>query len=100
MSQSTFRVGKLGLTLTNRSYHNLNYTFPRYFEMMTKNSEIFDQNYFEDRQSRAIDATVRTVKPIVKFNNNEIQLRYNVGTRGNRKDAPRWPQDLMTEVVE
>lgn len=47
-----------------------------------------------------MNAIVRTVKPIVKYNNDQVQLKYNVGTRGNGKDAARWPEDLLTEVVK
>lgn len=37
--------------------------------------------------------------PTMMAPGNEVQLGFNVGTRGNGKDAPKWPSDLMTEVV-
>ncbi|OAL37329.1 hypothetical protein AYO20_03505 [Fonsecaea nubica] len=83
-----------------RCYHNMNYLIPRYMGMLMKNSQILHPSFFEDRPSKAIDAVVRTIKPIIKFDNDQVRLGYNVGTRGNGKDAPRWPEDLMTEVVQ
>ena len=78
----------------------MNYLLPRYTEMIQKNSKLFAQAYFEHRESKALGVTVQTIKPIIKFENDEVQLKYNVGTRGNGKDAPLWPDDLMTEVVQ
>ncbi len=77
----------------------MNYLLPRYIGMIAQNSKLLQPSFFEDRESKAIDAVVRTVKPIIKFDNDQVELKYNVGTRGNGKDAPRWPEDLMTEVV-
>jgi hypothetical protein len=68
--------------------------------MIAKNGKLFQPSFFEDRESKAIGAVVRTIKPIIKFDDDKVVLKYNVGTRGNGKDAPRWPDDLMTEVVQ
>ncbi|OCT52283.1 putative alpha methylacyl-CoA racemase [Cladophialophora carrionii] len=83
-----------------RCYHNMNYLLPRYMEMIAKNSKLLQPSFFEDRESKAIGAVVRTIKPITKFDDDKVVLKYNVGTRGNGKDAPRWPDDLMIEVVQ
>ena len=77
----------------------MNYMLPRYIGMIMKNSKVLAPSYFEDRESKALGVTVRTIKPIIKFEHDQVELKYNVGTRGNGKDAPRWPDDLMTEVV-
>jgi hypothetical protein len=84
----------------DRCYHNMNYLIPRYMEMVAKNSKLLQPSFFEDRESKAINAVVRTIRPIIHYDNDQVQLKYNVGTRGNGKDAPRWPEDLMTEVVQ
>lgn len=55
--------------------------------------------FFEVRHSRAIGKDVRGVKPIIQYPSGKVQLRYNVGTRGNGVDQPRWPENLMTEIV-
>lgn len=78
----------------------MNYTIPAYVGMIMKNTKLLQPSFFEDRESKALDAIIRTIKPIISFDNQEVQLKYNVGTRGNGKDAPRWPDDLMTEVVQ
>lgn len=78
----------------------MGYLLPKYVHMLIKNSKLMSPAFFEDRQSKAIGAVVRTVKPIVKYEKDQVELKYNVGTRGNGKDAPRWPEDLMTEVVQ
>lgn len=77
------------------------YLLPRYLAMIQKNSadKLLRPDFFEDRESKALGVTVRTVKPIIRFDGGEVALKYNVGTRGNDVDAPRWPEDLMTEVV-
>ncbi|KIX08137.1 uncharacterized protein Z518_02793 [Rhinocladiella mackenziei CBS 650.93] len=84
-----------------RCYHNMPFLVPAYIEMLRCNSsaELFDPKFFEDRYSGAIDAVIRTVRPIIQFDKDEVELKYNVGTRGNGKDTPRWPQDLGVEVV-
>lgn len=62
--------------------------------------ELLRPEFFEDRVCGAMDGvTVRSVKPIVQFDKGEVELRYNVGTRGNGVDEPQWPHDLMVEFV-
>jgi hypothetical protein len=69
-------------------------------EMLQQNSpHIFDPKFFEARTSDAIDAVIRTVRPVIEFHQDEVELRYNVGTRGNGKDQPRWPENLQVEIV-
>lgn len=79
----------------------MNYTLREYFGMILRKSGgiLLNPSFFEDRENSAIGSVFRTVKPIIKFEDEEVMLKYNVGTRGNGKDAPRWPEDLMTEVV-
>ncbi|KAJ0413469.1 hypothetical protein BJY00DRAFT_319769 [Aspergillus carlsbadensis] len=62
-------------------------------------SALFRPDFFEVRYSKAIDRHFKAVKPILTFPGGEVSLRYNVGTRTNGKDAPRWPEDLLTEVI-
>jgi hypothetical protein len=97
-------AGRTNIEKTNhllrRSYHNMLYLLPRFMSMIAKNSQLLSPEFFEDRESKAINAVVRTIRPIIKFNDGQIELKYNVGTRGNGRDAPRWPNDLLTEVVQ
>lgn len=59
---------------------------------------VFNPAFFEEREAKAIGAKIRAVKPIVDYGG-QVKPGYNVGTRGNGKDAPKWPSDLMEEVV-
>lgn len=78
----------------------MGYTIPAYLKMIRENSAsiVFNPKFFEERETKAIDTAIRAVKPIIDFGG-EVKLGYNVGTRGNGKDAPKWPSDLMVEVV-
>jgi hypothetical protein len=79
----------------------MGYTIPRLLQMLHENSAsvLFNPEFFELRHSGAIGKDVRCVKPIVRYPDGEVELRYNVGVRGNGVDQPKWPVDLMTEVV-
>jgi crotonobetainyl-CoA:carnitine CoA-transferase CaiB-like acyl-CoA transferase len=83
-----------------RHYHSMNYTLPRYMEMF-KNQKLFDLDFFEIRVSKALGGLrMRVPKPVLQFPPGTVELGYNVGTRGNGVDQPRWPTDLSTEVVK
>ena len=58
-----------------------------------------DQSFFEDRGCVNLGVTTRIVRGIVQFPDNEVELRYNVGTRTHGVDKPRWPRDLMVPVA-
>ena len=79
----------------------MGYTLPRFLHMLGTNSSeiLFKPDFFEMRHSGAIGKDVKAVKPIVQYPGGKVELKYNVGTRGNGVDQPRWPLDLMTEVV-
>jgi hypothetical protein len=84
-----------------RHYHAMLYTIPRMLGMMAKNeaSPIVQAAFYEDREAANLETTIRTVKPILGFPGGEVELKYNVGTRGNGVDQPRWPEDLLTPIV-
>jgi hypothetical protein len=86
------------------AHHNMHYTMARMIGMLMKNTpSLFDPGFFEDRESKALGTTLRMVKPISRFQGDQsaggVRLGFNVGTRGNGVDAPKWPADLMTEIV-
>jgi hypothetical protein len=60
---------------------------------------LFRSSFFEQYHSRALGITLRRVKPIAQFKEDLVQLKYNIGTRGNGVDAARWPGNLLTEIV-
>jgi len=48
----------------------------------------------------ALGTTMKMVAPVLTFPDEKVKLGYNVSTRGNGVDQPRWPEDLMTEIVK
>jgi hypothetical protein len=82
-----------------RHYHNTGVILPAHLKLCGEQG-LFDRKHFEIRRSVAIGANMRIVKPVLEFTDGEVQLGYQVGTRGNGVDAARWPADLSTEVVE
>lgn len=75
-------------------------TIPRYLKMLHEhNTPVFDEKYFEKRHNAAIGADVKTVRPVLEFPDGNVRLGYNVGSRPNGTDVPRWPANLLTEVV-
>lgn len=85
-----------------RHYHSMGYTIPAMIKLIQENVKdvVFNPSFFESRISKYLDTTFIVVKPIAQFPNEEVELRYNVGTRGNGVDQPVWPQDLSVEVVQ
>ena len=43
---------------------------------------------------------VRAVKPALVFPEGLVKPGFQVGTRPNGRDKPRWPEDLETVVIE
>ena len=83
-----------------RHYHSMNYTIPRYLKMLQADRTVLNLDFFEKRVSGALNGLVfRMPKPALNFPPDTVNLRFNVGTRGNGIDAPYWPDDLLTEVV-
>jgi hypothetical protein len=84
-----------------RHYHNMGYTLPRFMEMLKVNAGdvVLHPDFFERRYSGAIGKDVLCPKPIVQYPGGKVVLKYNIGTRGNGVDQPRWPEDLMVEIV-
>ena len=84
-----------------RHYHNMPSTIPEYLKMlhMTASKTVLNPEYFEDRESKNLGKSVRTVKPVAQFPGGKVELGFNVGTRTNGVDQPRWPKDLTVEVV-
>ena len=60
---------------------------------------LFQADFFEPRVSKALNTTFIQVKPIAQFPNKEVELGYNIGTRGNGVDQPVWPKNLTVEIV-
>jgi hypothetical protein len=84
-----------------RHYHNMLYTIPRMMGLLYGKAKdvLFKDEFFENREAVNRGVTIRAVKPILTFPNKEVTLGFNVGTRPNGIDQPRWPEDLLVETV-
>jgi len=84
-----------------RHYHNMSYTLPRVLQSLKANCAdvLFKPEFLQVQKSAAIGKEVRIVKPVVQYPGGVVELKFNVGTRGNEVDGAWWPGDLMAEIV-
>ena len=83
-----------------RHHHSMNYTAPEYLKMFQEQG-LLDLDFFEVRESKALGGIkFRVPRPVLQFPPGTVEPGYNIGTRGNGVDEPRWPEDLMTDVVK
>jgi hypothetical protein len=80
----------------------MGYTIPVMLKLIKEHDSdvVFNPSFFEPRESKNLGTKFISVKPVAQFPNEEVELGYNVGTRGNGIDKPVWPKDLSVEVVE
>ena len=84
-----------------RHYYPMGRLLPLYFEMLAESSPyLFSEEFFEIREAKAVGTKVRTVKPIVQWKSGVVKPGFQVSARRNGIDQPRWPEDLMVELVE
>ena len=85
-----------------RHYQSMNVTLPAYLDMLKKHAAetLLRPEFFERRTTKALNLEMQCVKPLVQYPTGTVELRYNVGTRGNGIDQPFWPSDPMTEIVK
>lgn len=78
----------------------MHHTLPVMLGMLQKYDKegLFKPEFFEKRESKALGYEFIGVGPVAKFEDG-VELKYNVGTRGNGVDKPYWPSDLSVEVV-
>lgn len=84
-----------------KNHHSMLHTLPVMLGMLHKydSKTLFKPEFFERRTSKALGGLEFVgVKPVAQFRD-DVQLRFNVGTRGNGVDQARWPEDLGVEVV-
>lgn len=78
------------------------YLLPRLIGLLREHDSkaMFKPEFFEKRTSKAVGHDFIHVKPVAVWKNQSVKLRFNVGTRSNGVDAPRWPEDLSVEIVQ
>ena len=84
-----------------RHWYPMGRLLPLYFEMIVKSApHLFDEEFFEVREAKAVGAQIRTVKPIAQWKDGLVKPGFQVSARRNGIDQPRWPEDLMVELVQ
>ncbi|KAH7024757.1 CoA-transferase family III domain-containing protein [Microdochium trichocladiopsis] len=90
-------------------YENMQHMFPKLMPIMhhADGAVLFKPQFFEQRKAAACGeggegggVTFVLPRPIADFTGGTVELKYDVGTRGNGVDAPVWPEDLNVEVVK
>lgn len=55
---------------------------------------LFDPQFFEIRDCDNLGIKMRTVKPVIKFDD-IVKPGFTLGTRGNGVDEARWPEEYV-----
>ncbi len=84
-----------------RNYHNTSMTTQKVLSTLklTCANVLFRPEFFQDRDCRNLGVKIRSVRPVVQFPQEVVELKFNIGTRTNGVDEAFWPQDLLNEVV-
>ena len=84
-----------------RHHSQMGMMVPLYIGKLEKTAPyLFDEEFFEIRDAKAVGAQIRTVKPILRWTDGLVQPGFQVGVRRNGMDKAKWPEDLMTELVD
>ncbi|KAH7143490.1 CoA-transferase family III domain-containing protein [Dactylonectria macrodidyma] len=84
-----------------RHFHNMQYTLPKVLGLLVKSKPqvLFRPEFYTTTHAKVVDKDIRIVAPVLRYPNGEVEPGYDIGTRTNGVDQPRWPQDLTVEVV-
>ncbi|KAF3920777.1 hypothetical protein ABW20_dc0104811 [Dactylellina cionopaga] len=84
-----------------RHYEPMQVSLPTMVGLLRQNDSatLFQPKFFEIRTAENLGETFVQVKPVARFQDDAIELKYNVGSRGNGTDQPVWPKDLTVQVV-
>ncbi|KAE8332299.1 CoA-transferase family III [Aspergillus sergii] len=84
-----------------RHFQTMSNLIPAYVDMLKTNSadRVFRADNFHCLHSKHLGVDIRCPKPVLQFPAKDVDLRYNVGTRTNGVDQPKWPDDFSVETV-
>ena len=85
-----------------RHHHAMQHTLPRVLGAVQRSSadKLFKEEFFTQYFVKSLGKTLRIVAPVLRFPNQEVKPGFDVGTRTNGVDEPRWPEDLSVKRVE
>ena len=80
----------------------MQYLLPAMLKILHEYDEkaLFKEEFFEHARSDVVGRTFVQVAPVARFKNEAVDLKYDIGVRGNGVDAPVWPKDLKVQVVK
>ncbi|THU96254.1 CoA-transferase family III [Dendrothele bispora CBS 962.96] len=85
---------------------NMPVTLVKVCKMLAENERsreaLFKEEFWEVRENEALGKGVRVkaLRPALRFPEGLVKPGFQVGTRPNGRDKPRWPEDLDTVVIE
>jgi hypothetical protein len=84
-----------------RHYHPMPYLLPRVIGLVKQSSgdKLFRPEFFKTYRPSSLAKDMVMVAPVLRFPDGEVEPRFDVGTRGNGVDQPKWPEDLSTEII-
>jgi hypothetical protein len=79
----------------------MQFTLPRVMQLLRKNSAaaLFKPQFFTQYRPTFLGKNMRIVAPVLQYPNGEVKPGFQIGTRTNGVDQPKWPDDLSVEVV-
>lgn len=84
-----------------RHYHPMQYLFPTGIKLLRENAPwMLDEKFFEVRKAGAMGCEIKCVKPVLQFPENRVKPHFRVSARTNGVDKPRWPDDLIVDIVD
>lgn len=74
---------------------------PRVLQILQETSAatLFRPEFFTQYHVKTIKRDMRIVAPVLQFPNGEVKLGFDISTRTNGVDKPRWPSDLTVDIV-
>ncbi|KAI9306524.1 putative L-carnitine dehydratase [Cunninghamella echinulata] len=86
-----------------RHYNHMIYSLNLYINLLQQHSpQLWNSDFFEKRDILNGDqhnVKLYTIKPVVRFSNNQVTPQFDIPTRSNGSDAPIWPKDLNTKQI-
>ncbi|KAI9307505.1 putative L-carnitine dehydratase [Cunninghamella echinulata] len=86
-----------------RYFHNMIGSVAQYSALLKQHSpQLWNPDFFEKRDILNGDqhnVKLYTIKPVVRFSNDQVTPGFDIPTRTNGTDAPLWPKDLNTKQI-
>lgn len=87
---------------TSRHWQDIGKTFPEMANLFYQYNEdvLLNPSFFEETRSDAVGSSFIIIKPMARFQDELVQLKYNFDCRGSGVDQPVCPENLIAEVIK